>query len=168
MSEETEREKLRQRMVPGYVVANLPQYPVDDIKKGEKYAVPLPRWISGDTYEGQMYTIETATEDIKGKHEGVVFRPYVFTVAKTEEYIDTLRAIIDCIDSQLIELLNNRFQQAKLLAKAKQQKNLPIDDPERESEILNKIENRHLAFGENVKNIYKNIFNEMKDIENDN
>ena len=83
-----EIEKLRQRMVPGNEVANLPQYPVDDVKKGEKYAVPLPRWISGDTYEGPMYTIETATEDIKGKHEGIVFRPYIFTILKPKEYAD--------------------------------------------------------------------------------
>ena len=72
-----EIEKLRQRMVPGSQVVGLPQYPVDDIKKGQKYATALPRWISGDTYEGQMYTIDIATEDMKGKHEGVVFRPYV-------------------------------------------------------------------------------------------
>jgi len=79
-----EIEKLRQRAVPGSEVAGLPQYPVDDIKKGEKYAVPLPRCIA-ECYEGQMYTIETATEDMKGKHEGVVFRPYVFVVAKAED-----------------------------------------------------------------------------------
>ena len=81
-----EIEKLRQRMVPGHEVANLPQYPVDDVKKGEKYAVPLPRWISGDTYEGQMYTIETASADIKGKNEGIVFRPYIFVVDTTKEH----------------------------------------------------------------------------------
>ena len=72
-----EIEKIRQRMVPGSQVVGLPQYPVDDIKKGQKYATALPRWISGDTYEGQMYTIDIATEDMKGKHEGVVFRPYI-------------------------------------------------------------------------------------------
>ena len=69
-----EIEKLRQKAVPGSEVAGLPQYPVDDIKKGEKYAVPLPRWIA-ECYEGQMYTIETATEDMKGSHNGLVFRP---------------------------------------------------------------------------------------------
>jgi len=72
-----EIEKLRQRMVPGSQVIGLPQYPVDDIKKGQKYATALPRWISGDTYEGQMYTIDVATEDMKGTRSGVVFRPYV-------------------------------------------------------------------------------------------
>ena len=64
-------------MVPGSQVIGLPQYPVDDIKKGQKYATALPRWISGDTYEGQMYTIDVATEDMKGTRSGVVFRPYV-------------------------------------------------------------------------------------------
>jgi hypothetical protein len=76
-----EIEKLRQRAVPGSEVVGLPQYPVDDIKKGEKYAVPLPRWIA-ECYEGQMYTIETATEDIKGKGSGVVFRPFVSVFLK--------------------------------------------------------------------------------------
>ena len=71
-----EIEKLRQRAVPGSEVAGLPQYSVDDIKKGEKYAVPLPRWIA-ECYKGQMYTIETATEDMKGTCNGVVFRPYI-------------------------------------------------------------------------------------------
>ena len=71
-----EIEKIRQRAVPGSQVVGLPQYPVDDIKKGQKYAVALPRWIA-ECYEGQMYTIETATEDIKGTHSGVVFRPYI-------------------------------------------------------------------------------------------
>ena len=38
-----EIEKLRQRAVPGSQAAGLPQYPADDIKKGQKYAVALPR-----------------------------------------------------------------------------------------------------------------------------
>lgn len=71
-----EIEKLRQRAVPGSQVVGLPRYHVDDIKKGQKYAVALPRWIA-ECYEGQMYTIETATEDIKGNSEGIVFRPYI-------------------------------------------------------------------------------------------
>lgn len=71
-----EIEKLRQRAVPGSQVIDMPQFPVDDIKKGQKYAVALPRWIA-ECYEVQMYTIEIATEDMKGTHNGVVFRPYV-------------------------------------------------------------------------------------------
>ena len=54
------------------------------LRNGDKYAVPLPRWIA-ESYEGQMYTIETATEDIKGKTDGLVFMPYVFEVKTTGE-----------------------------------------------------------------------------------
>lgn len=70
--------QIRQRMVPGDQVRDLPQYPADDIKKGEKYAIALPRWISGDCGQ-QMYDIATATEDMKGEG-GVVFQPYVSVV----------------------------------------------------------------------------------------
>ena len=68
--------QIRQRMVPGDQVRDLPQYPADDIKKGQKFAIALPRWISGDCGQ-QMYDIATATEDMKGEG-GVVFSPYVF------------------------------------------------------------------------------------------
>lgn len=74
--------QIRQRMVPGDQVRDLPQYPADDIKKGQKYAIALPRWISGDCGQ-QMYDIATATEDMKGE-DGVVFRPYV-SADKAEE-----------------------------------------------------------------------------------
>ena len=74
--------QIRQRMVPGDQVRDLPQYPADDIKKGQKFAIALPRWISGDCGQ-QMYDIATATEDMKGEG-GVVFRPYVFA-DKAEE-----------------------------------------------------------------------------------
>ena len=67
--------QIRQRMVPGDQVRDLPQYPADDIKKGQKFATALPRWISGDCGQ-QMYDIATATEDMKGEG-GVVFRPYI-------------------------------------------------------------------------------------------
>lgn len=67
--------QIRQRMVPGDQVRDLPQYPADDIKKGQKYAIALPRWISGDCGQ-QMYDIATAAEDMKGEG-GVVFRPYI-------------------------------------------------------------------------------------------
>lgn len=68
--------QIRQRMVPGDQVRDLPQYTADDIKKGQKFAIALPRWISGDCGQ-QMYDIATATEDMKSEG-GVVFRPYVF------------------------------------------------------------------------------------------
>lgn len=166
-----EIEKLRQRMVSHDKVVGLKQYPVDDIKKGEKYATALPRWISGDTYEGQMYVIDVATEDMKGRREGVVFRPYYFeaepnTVQIPQDNIELTRAIVDEIDSRIIELLNNRFNQATELVRLKKKAGLPIDDPKMENKILDDIESRKLAFTEQVKNIYRAVFKEMKELEN--
>jgi hypothetical protein len=69
-------ESIRQRMVSHDKVIGLKLYLKDDIKKGEKFAIPLPRWISGDTYEGQMYDIAIATEDIKKSDKGIEFMPY--------------------------------------------------------------------------------------------
>lgn len=66
---------IRRRMVPGDKVRDLPQYPADDVKKGQRYAIALPRWLSGNC-DQQMYDICVATEDMKGEG-GVVFRPYV-------------------------------------------------------------------------------------------
>lgn len=66
---------IRRRMVPGDKVRDLPQYPADDIKKGQKYAIALPRWLSGNC-DQQMYDIAIAIDDIKGVG-GVVFRPHI-------------------------------------------------------------------------------------------
>ncbi len=74
--------QIRQRMVPGDQVRDLPQYPANDIKKGQKFAIALPRWISGDCGQ-QMYDIATATEDMKGEG-GVVFRPYIMMGDSTQ------------------------------------------------------------------------------------
>lgn len=66
---------IRRRMVPGDKVRDLPQYPADDIKKGQKYAIALPRWLSGNC-DQQMYDIAIAIKDMKGEG-GPVFRPYI-------------------------------------------------------------------------------------------
>ena len=84
-------QEIRQRMVPGDQVCDLPQYPADDIKKGQKYAIALPRWISGDCGQ-QMYDIATATEDMKGEG-GVVFRPYIMMGDSTQSVKGPLNEI---------------------------------------------------------------------------
>jgi hypothetical protein len=65
---------IRQRMVTGDQVSGLPRYPDDDIKKGQKYAIALPRWISGDCGQ-QMFDIAIASEDMNGDG-GVVAEQY--------------------------------------------------------------------------------------------
>lgn len=93
-------QEIRQRMVPGDQVRDLPQYPADDIKKGDKYAIALPRWISGDCGQ-QMYDICVATEDMKGEG-GVVFRPYVVagTSAECKSPLDEIHARLAVKDIQ--------------------------------------------------------------------
>ena len=85
-------------MVPGDQVVGLPQYPDDDIKKGDKFAIALPRWISGDC--GQpMYDICVATEDMEGKKDGVTFQPYV--VADKADYELHCKTPLDAIHAML-------------------------------------------------------------------
>lgn len=74
-------QEIRQRMVPGDQVVGLPQYLDDDIKKGDRYAVALPRWISGDCGQ-QMYDICVANEDIPAQNR-VKFTPYISSVLRT-------------------------------------------------------------------------------------
>lgn len=90
-------QEIRQRMVPGDQVVGLPRYPDDDIKKGDKYAVALPRWISGDCGQ-QMYDICVATEDMKGEG-GVVCRPYV--VMDKADYDLQCKTPLDAIHARL-------------------------------------------------------------------
>ena len=75
------------------------------------------------------------------------------------------RKIVDDIDSELILLLSNRFIQAQQLAYLKKEAGLPVEDLERENEILKNIENCGLSHANAIKEVYKTIFKEMKGIE---
>ena len=102
-------QEIRQRMVTGDQVRDLPQYPADDIKKGQKYAIALPRWISGDCGQ-QMYDIATATENMKGEG-GVVFRPYVFM--DKANYDLQCKTPLDSIHAQLaVKKIHEQMEKA--------------------------------------------------------
>jgi chorismate mutase len=79
--------------------------------------------------------------------------------------IKKLRKIVDDIDSELISLLSNRFIQAQQLAYMKKEAGLPVEDLERENEVLKNIENCGLCHANAIKEVYKTIFKEMKGIE---
>ena len=53
--------------------------------------------------------------------------------------IEELRARIDRIDSDLIRLYAERLETAAEIGKYKQEHNLPVFDPAREREVLNKV-----------------------------
>ena len=53
--------------------------------------------------------------------------------------IEELRARIDRIDSDLIRLYGERLETAAEIGRYKQEHNLPVSDPAREREVLNKV-----------------------------
>lgn len=66
--------KIRQRMVGATKIAGLKIYQESDIKKGERFAIPLPAWIGG-SYDEHFYLVEIADRDLPVS--GVRFIPYV-------------------------------------------------------------------------------------------
>ena len=75
-----EIEKLRQRMVSHDKVVGLKQYPVDDIKKGEKFTLENVRSIRPSNGLHPKYY-----EDVLGK---VAKQDLVFGTPLKKEYID--------------------------------------------------------------------------------
>jgi chorismate mutase len=62
------------------------------------------------------------------------------TVNKTLQEINKHRAEIDKLDVQIVQLLNNRAQHSLAIRALKPNANMQLFDPEREQEILNKLE----------------------------
>lgn len=95
------------------------------------------------------------------------FKVYVDYIDETkpDNDIKKCREIVDGIDSDIIMLLSNRFVQAQQLAYMKKEAGLPVEDLERENEILKNIENCGLCHANAIKEVYKVIFKEMKGIE---
>lgn len=52
----------------------------------------------------------------------------------------SLRAQIDLVDEQIVMLINDRYALAEQIAEIKKQSGSPIHSPEREKEILVKLE----------------------------
>ena len=53
--------------------------------------------------------------------------------------IEELRAEIDRIDSDIIRLYGERLETASQIGRYKQEHHLPVSDPAREREVLNKV-----------------------------
>lgn len=69
---------------------------------------------------------------------------------------------IDKIDSELKKLLNERFEVVRDIGLYKRKNNMEIESIDREIEILNTIEGE---FSKYIKNIYKEIFRESKEMQ---
>mgnify|MGYP000896380440 CR=1 FL=1 len=65
--------------------------------------------------------------------------PSVFFFVDSIVKIKELRKLIDKIDDQLFDLLVERFDVSKKIGDIKASKNINIDDPNREQEIIDRL-----------------------------
>ena len=65
--------------------------------------------------------------------------PSVFFFVDSIVKIKELRKLIDKIDNQLFDLLVERFDVSKKIGDIKASKNINIDDPNREQEIIDRL-----------------------------
>lgn len=82
--------------------------------------------------------------------------------------IKELRDNIDCIDKQIIELLEKRFIVCKDIGNQKVIVNRNIDDNNRENYIINNIRSQSYEYSDSIVEIYKAIFNQSKIVQKNN
>lgn len=78
--------------------------------------------------------------------------------------MNDLRKKINKCDDEIIELLIERFNIAKSIGQFKEDHELPIEDLQREKEIINHLEGKlsNEDAGEYIVNIYREIFAQSK------
>jgi chorismate mutase-like protein len=89
------------------------------------------------------------------------------TREQAEQTLAECRRKIDAIDIQLRDLLNRRAQLAEQVRQSKDVLGLAVHQPERESEILEKItaENPGPLSSEAVRAIFRSIIQEIRELE---
>lgn len=79
-----------------------------------------------------------------------------------------LRNEIDKLDSEIVQLLEKRFDVVKEIAKFKIKNNIPVYDPERETQVLekslNNLENKE--YFDEIEKIFKQIMASSKTYQN--
>ncbi|MCK8612003.1 MAG: chorismate mutase [Apilactobacillus sp.] len=79
--------------------------------------------------------------------------------------LNEIRKDITKIDTEIIELLKQRFTLCQQVGEIKRANNLPILDEKREQEILAEIELMTPKFAEEIKAVFKEIMQQAKNIE---
>jgi chorismate mutase len=80
--------------------------------------------------------------------------------------MNRIRRDIDKIDEKIFKLLKNRLSKAKKIGELKKYMKVQVNDEEREKEILDKLDSDdYKAYKEPMSEIYKEIFNQMKNLE---
>ncbi len=79
--------------------------------------------------------------------------------------LDNYRKKIDKIDKKIEKLLESRLELCKEIGTYKKENNLEVLDQNREDAILEKIDSSNLKHKDEIKEIYKEIFNEGKKVQ---
>lgn len=83
--------------------------------------------------------------------------------------MNKIRRDIDKIDDKIFKLLKTRLSKAKKIAELKKYMKVNVDDTEREQEILDRLNTEELSvYKDQITEIYKEIFKQMKLLENKN
>lgn len=72
--------------------------------------------------------------------------------------INEIRAQIDSIDDQIVDLFSKRLQLCRIIGDFKKTNNLPIFNELREQEILNKVSRKDSDNSEYIRQLYNEIF----------
>jgi chorismate mutase len=76
--------------------------------------------------------------------------------------LEKLRGEVDTIDDEIASLLDKRLQVGKAIIDAKKSKNLPIEDLDREKEIVSRVVKNSRVDEALINEIYFNIFDHVK------
>ncbi len=85
----------------------------------------------------------------------------------TEDRIDKTRRQIDRVDEDILRLLNERMRLVEEIGRVKQARDLAINDPGREREIIGRLSESNAGpiSGESLEAIYREIFSAAKNLE---
>ncbi|MBE6798203.1 MAG: bifunctional chorismate mutase/prephenate dehydratase [Ruminococcaceae bacterium] len=78
-----------------------------------------------------------------------------------------IRKEIDAIDRQLVPLIQKRMACSLKVAEIKRAENLPVYHPEREKQILDRVEDQGGEYGQYVRNIYRSIMTVSRALQNE-
>ena len=81
--------------------------------------------------------------------------------------LEELRKSLDRIDEKILELLSRRADISKKIKKYKEKKNIPVFDPQREEEVINRIllKNGGLLKEKQLRSIYKEILSACRSLQ---
>lgn len=81
------------------------------------------------------------------------------------EKLEKFRKEIDKIDDEIVDLLNKRGEIVLKIGKIKKQHNLKTKQPNRENEILKRIQNRSTIYKKSIQAIWKKILKASRNIQ---